>query len=100
MWATSTDPAFPYAYDREVTFGRRVEFEARAQDPAQRRTVFGFGNHPAQRKIVAAGFAKHEARTFRKLKVSGEQVEKNVAKLTDELKWFKTLGGATFFWSE
>ena len=38
--------------------------------------------------------AKHEARTFRKLKVSGEQVEKNVAKLTDELKWFKTLGGA------
>jgi hypothetical protein len=35
-----------------------------------------------------------EARSFRRLKVSGEQVEKNVRKLTKELKWHKSLGSA------
>lgn len=36
----------------------------------------------------------HEARKFRRLKVSGEQVAKNVRKLTKELKWYKNLGSA------
>lgn len=35
-----------------------------------------------------------DARSFRRLKVSGEQVEKNVRKLTKELKWHKSLGSA------
>ena len=34
------------------------------------------------------------ARQFRKLKVPGEQVEKNVQRMLDELRWHKSLTGA------
>ncbi len=38
--------------------------------------------------------AKGAARKFRQLEVAGDQVSENVKRLTDELKWHKTLGGA------
>ena len=34
------------------------------------------------------------ARQFRRLKIPGDEVEKNVRRLTKELRWYKTLGAA------
>ncbi len=37
---------------------------------------------------------KADARSFRRLRVPGEEVAKNVKRLTKELHWYRTLGGA------
>lgn len=39
-------------------------------------------------------FAEMSARSFNKLKVSGEDVAKNVERLTTEMRWHKHLGSA------
>ena len=37
---------------------------------------------------------KRDARSFRQLRIPGEEVARNVKRLRKELRWHKTLGGA------
>jgi hypothetical protein len=44
--------------------------------------------------VRKTGNDNRDARSFRKLQVTGDDVAKNVHKLRTELKWYKTMSGA------
>ena len=52
------------------------------------------GRRSPQETVAARQGVPTNARQFRRLRIPGEEVEKNVGRLTEELHWFKTLGGA------
>lgn len=44
--------------------------------------------------IKKTGNDRRDARNFRKLRVPGNEVAENIKRLTTEMRWYKTIGGA------